>query len=62
MMKLCRAVLLLVIALLFTLPAPATPPVMNPTSPTADVSPDINHDNGTQARHRHRHRHRKHRK
>jgi hypothetical protein len=62
MMKLCRAVLLLAIGLLFTLPAPAMPPAMNPVSPTAEASPDMNHANDTQAHHRHRHRHRKHRK
>ena len=61
MLKLCRAVLFLAIAVLFTLPAKAMP-VMNPASPTAVASPDINHANGTQAHHRHKHRHRKHRK
>jgi hypothetical protein len=43
------------------LPAKAMP-VMNPASPTAVASPDINHANGTQAHRRHKHRHRKHRK
>jgi hypothetical protein len=58
-MKLFRALLLLAVGLLFTLPAPAmSSPAVPPVA--AAASPDTGHANGTQVHHRHR-RHRKHR-